>query len=99
MKQDAHLAQGKAETLAGCLAAADAKRKMAEENLKRLEIRMGQGRQGLALLKAAKMQTELDASRQQGAELSSQLARLVRRMSLSRNWCILMRQVDLAGLA
>ena len=78
MTQDAHLAQGKAETLGGCLAAADAKRKMAEENLKRLEIRMGQGRQGLALLKAAKMQTDLDASRQQASELSSQLAQLVR---------------------
>ena len=76
--QDVHLAQGKAETLAGCLAAADAKRKIAEENLKRLEIRMGQGRQGLALLRAAKAQAELDASRTQSSELSMQLSQLVR---------------------
>ena len=71
------MAQGKAETLAGCLSAVDAKRKVAEENLKRLEIRMGQGRQGLALLKAAKMQTELDASRQHAADLDARRARLV----------------------
>ena len=71
------MAQGKAETLAGCLSAADGKRKAAEENLKRLEIRMGQGRQGLALLKAAKMQSELEASRQHAADLDAQLARLV----------------------
>ena len=71
------MAQGKAETLAGCLAAADAKRKAAEENLKRLEIRMGQGRQGLALLRAAQMQTELDAARHQHSDLTSQLVQLV----------------------
>ncbi len=76
--QDAHAAQGKAETLAGCLSAADAKRKVAEENLKRLEIRMGQGRQGLALLKAAKMQTELDSARRHCSELDTQLGHLVR---------------------
>ncbi|KAK9836663.1 hypothetical protein WJX74_005530 [Apatococcus lobatus] len=75
-EKDAHLAQGKAETLAGCLAAADAKRKTAEENLKRLEIRMGQGRQGMALLKAAKMQTQLDASHQHSSDLASRVAHL-----------------------
>ena len=72
------MAQGKAETLAGCLAAADAKRKAAEEDLKRLEIRLGQGRQGLALLKAAKMQMELDSSRHENGDIKMQLSQLVR---------------------
>ena len=75
--QEIHVAQGKAETLAGCLAAAEAKRKVAEENLKRLEIRMGQGRQGLALLKAAKLQTERNAARHQASDISEQMAQLV----------------------
>ncbi|KAK9834367.1 hypothetical protein WJX84_003900 [Apatococcus fuscideae] len=75
-EKEIHVAQGKAETLAGCLAAAEAKRKVAEENLKRLEIRMGQGRQGLALLKAAKLQTERNAARHQASDISEQMAQL-----------------------